>query len=100
MLPSAGGTQSALRALGASRALRLCLLADRLDAAQGRAQGILDDVAPDVDAAALDLARRIATAPSPTLRAVRRLAHAGLDGTLAQGLALERRVGGLHKPSR
>jgi enoyl-CoA hydratase/carnithine racemase len=100
MLPSAGGTQSALRALGASRALALCLLADRLDAAQGRAEGILDELHEDVDGAALALARRIAGTPRATLRAARRLVHASLDRTLDEGLALERLLGGVHKASR
>jgi enoyl-CoA hydratase/carnithine racemase len=100
MLPSAGGTQSAVRALGASRALRLCLLADRLDAAQGQAEGILDKVCEDVDVAALALARRVAGTPRPVLRAVRRLVHASLDRPLEEGLALERLLGGVHKSSR
>jgi enoyl-CoA hydratase/carnithine racemase len=97
MLPSAGGTQSALRAMGASRALALCLLAERLDAGQALQQGIVDGVHDDVDAAALALARRLAAVPRGTLPAVKRLAHAALDRSLDDGLAFERVVGTLHK---
>lgn len=97
MLPSAGGTQSALRAIGASRALALCLLAERLDARTALGLRILDGVHDDVDAAALELARRLAAVPAGTLPAVKRLAHASLDRSLDDGLALERVLGALHK---
>jgi enoyl-CoA hydratase/carnithine racemase len=89
MLPSAGGTQSALRAVGVSRALRLCLLGDRLDATEAQRLGLVR-VVDDPEEAALALARRLAAVPPGTLRSVRLLAHAALEGGLDAGLALER----------
>jgi enoyl-CoA hydratase/carnithine racemase len=89
MLPSAGGTQSALRAVGIARALRLCLLGDRLDAAEAERLGLVR-VVEDPDAEALALAARLATIPAGVLRSVRLVAHAALEPGLEGGLALER----------
>lgn len=89
MLPSAGGTQSALRAIGVSRALRLCLLGDRLDAAAAERLGLVG-VADDPEAAAAALARRLAAVPPGALRSIRLVAHAALETGLESGLALER----------
>lgn len=89
MLPSAGGTQSALRAVGVSRALRLCLLGDRLDAAEAERLGLVR-VVDDPESAALALAGRLAQVPPGTLRSVRLVAHAALETGLESGLALER----------
>ena len=90
MLPSAGGTQSALRAVGISRALRLCLLGDRLDAHEALRLGLVNRVVDDPEAEALSLAARLAAVPPGTLRSVRLLAHAALETGLESGLALER----------
>jgi enoyl-CoA hydratase/carnithine racemase len=90
MLPSAGGTQSALRAVGVSRALRLCLLGDRLEADEALRLGLLDGVVADPEAEALALARRLAAVPPGTLGSARRLAHLALEVGLEDGLRLER----------
>jgi enoyl-CoA hydratase/carnithine racemase len=92
MLPSAGGTQSATRQLGVAGALRLCLVADRLDADAALDGGLVHALHDDVDAAALALAARIATRPPKALAAAKRLSRLALDVPLAEGLAAERRL--------
>jgi enoyl-CoA hydratase len=90
MLPSAGGTQSALKALGPSRAMRLCMLADRIAAADALELGLVHRVCDDVDADALALARRLAAMPAQALRSAKVLAHAALERPIAEGLWHER----------
>ncbi len=99
MLPSAGGTQSALRALGLSRALRLCLLGDRIDADRALAGGLVHRLCEDADAEALAFAERLAAAPPGALRSIRTLAHAALELPLAEGLRLERLHAALEDPT-
>jgi enoyl-CoA hydratase len=90
MLPSAGGTQSALRTIGVSRALSLCLLADRLGVDAALEAGLVHDVCEDVDGAALALAARLAALPARAARSAKVLAHAALERSLSEGLRLER----------
>ena len=90
MLPSAGGTQSLARAIGRSAALPLVLGAHTIDAAHARRVGILHQVVEDVEAESRSLAAHIAALPPSATEAVKRAVRQGLDGTLANGLALER----------
>lgn len=90
MLPAAGGTQSLPSAIGRSRALPLVLGAHTIDATEARRVGILHRIVDDIEAESRALAGRIAALPAPTTAAVKRAVRQGLDGTLAEGLALER----------
>src|SRR5439155_12185366 len=84
MLPSAGGTQSLLRAVGPAAALPVVLTGETIDPA------LVARVVDDVEAAAGDLARRLAALPAPAAQAAKRAVRAALDVPLGEGLALEK----------
>jgi enoyl-CoA hydratase len=95
MIPGVGGTQTLPRLVGVGEALRLTLTGTWLDAAGARRRGLVTRVvAPArLDGAALALARRAARLDPGLVQRLKRAVTGGLDGTLAQGLALERRLG-------
>jgi enoyl-CoA hydratase/carnithine racemase len=90
MLPSAGGTQSLARTIGAGAATNAVMLAENIDATTALRQGIVDVIAPDVDAHALQLATVIAAADPAVQRAARRALRAAVDLPLPDGLRQER----------
>ena len=94
-IPSAGGTQTVPRHLGRSDALRLATTGDPMDAAEAYAAGLVHAVVPhaDLEATARAWAERLAAIPPGALRATKRAVVEGLDLPLADGLALERRLG-------
>ncbi len=96
-IPSAGGTQTAPRHLARSDALRLITTGLPLSAAEAFEAGLVHAVVPraDLDATADAWAARIAAAPQAAVRATKRAVLDGLDLPLAQGLALERRLGAM-----
>jgi enoyl-CoA hydratase len=88
-----GGTQRLPRVVGMGRALDLILTGRTLDAAEALAIGLLTRVADDPLAAALALAEEIAAFPQDTVRSDRAAALEGFGLPLAEGLALEARLG-------
>jgi enoyl-CoA hydratase len=94
MIPGVGGTQTVPRLAGLGRGLDLVLTGHVLDAATAHAFGLVARVVapPRLRAVALGTARRIARMPREVIRALKRAVGEGLDGTLANGLALERRL--------
>lgn len=90
MLPSAGGTQSLLRAVGPARALTLVLAATTLTATEAVELGVVHRVCDDVDTAGRELAARMAGMPPGPLRAARRALRAAADLPLPLGLDAER----------
>ena len=94
MIPGVAGTQTTPRAVGLGRALDLVLTGRWLDARAALAMGIVGRVVPRrrLDATARALARRLAGWSPAALAAVKRAVDDGLDGTLDDGLALERRL--------
>jgi len=94
MIPGVAGTQTTPRAVGPGRALDLVLTGRWLDARQALAMGIVGQVVPRrrLDATVRTMARRLAAAPPATMAAVKRAVDEGLDRTLDDGLALERRL--------
>ena len=94
-IPSAGGTQTISRHLGRSDALWLATTGDPMDAAEAYAAGLVHAVVPhaDLEATARAWAERLAAIPPAALRATKRAVVEGLDLPLADGLALERRLG-------
>jgi enoyl-CoA hydratase/carnithine racemase len=94
-IPSAGGTQTAVRHLRRSDAMRLTLTGDPIDATEALEAGLVHAVVPadEVEAVARDWAERIAALPPAAVRAAKRAVIEGLDLPLAEGLALERRLG-------
>jgi enoyl-CoA hydratase/carnithine racemase len=90
-----GGTQRLPRVVGLGRALDLILTGRTIDAAEALAMGLVNEVVPParyVDRA-LELAEAIAAVPQETMLSDREAAHAALALPIADGLALEARLG-------
>jgi enoyl-CoA hydratase len=88
-----GGTQRLPRVVGLGRALDLILTGREIDAAEALAVGLVNELADDPLARALELAEAIAAFPQDTMLSDREAAHAALGLPLAEGLALEARLG-------
>jgi enoyl-CoA hydratase len=90
-----GGTQRLPRVVGLGRALDLILTGRTVDAAEALDIGLVNEVVPAGGhvARALELAEAIAAFPQDTMLSDREAAHAALGLPLADGLALEARLG-------
>jgi enoyl-CoA hydratase len=91
LLPGFGGSQRLPRIVGVRRALDLFFSARWIDAETALRWGLVNHVVPP-DAladAALDYCHMLATRSRPGLAMMKRLARAGLEGSLDAGLALE-----------
>ncbi len=97
MIPGVAGTQTTPRALGAGRALDLILTGRWLDAHAALRAGIVTRVVPAamLRSAAFDLARRLCELPPALASRAKRAVDEGLDLRLADGLALEKRLGSI-----
>jgi enoyl-CoA hydratase/carnithine racemase len=95
MIPGVAGTQTTPRLLGVGRALDLVLTGRWLTAQQALRLGFVTRVVPAaaLSATAVDLARRLCELPPALVARVKRAVNAGLDANLADGLALEQRLG-------
>jgi enoyl-CoA hydratase len=95
MIPGVAGTQTLPRAVGLARALDVTLTGRPVDAHAAARTGFVHRVVPRarLDAAALALARRLARLDPALVAGVRRCVRAAFDAAMADGLALERRVG-------
>lgn len=93
-IPSAGGTQSVPRVIPSSDALRMVTTGSPMDAEQALQAGLVHAVVPRdrLIETARGWAERIAQAPPAAVRASKRAILEGLDLSLADGLALERRL--------
>jgi len=90
LMPSYGGTQLLPRLIGTGPALRLALTGELLSAHDAETLGLVDAVAHEPVAAAVDLLARC-TAGSPVAAAmIRRAIIGGEELPLEEGLALER----------
>jgi enoyl-CoA hydratase len=90
-----GGTQRLARIAGQGRALDLVLTGRMVAAEEARAMGIVTEVVPAGThvARALEMAEGLAAFPQDTLLSDRRALLEGLGLPLADGLALEARLG-------
>src|SRR5688572_13234419 len=88
-----GGTQRLPRVVGLGRALDLIITGREVDATEALAMGLVNEVVPDPVARALELAEAIAAVPQETMLSDREAAHAAQGLPLADGLALEARLG-------
>lgn len=90
--PDCGGTWLLPRKAGAALAAEMMLLGRRLDAGEAREAGIVNVVAPQggLDAAAAELAARVAAGPTRAFGHFRRLADSAFTTPLADQLEAER----------
>jgi len=85
------------RKLGLARALRLCLLGERLDAAQAERYGLVTWVVPDatLEKRTAVIAAQLAATPPVALRGMKALLRQSLHCTAEEQLALEAEMLGL-----
>jgi enoyl-CoA hydratase/carnithine racemase len=90
-----GGTQRLPRVVGLGRALDLILTGRTVEAPEALAMGLVNEVVPPGEhvGRALALAEAIAAFPQETMLSDREAAHGALGLPLADGLALEARLG-------
>lgn len=93
-LPGWGGTQRLPRLIGRGRATELILTGDLLDAATAAQWGLVNRVAEDPLAAAVELAQRIARRSPVAVAGAKRAIAAGLAPGLRDGLEVEARAVG------
>ena len=91
LIPGGGGTQRLPRLIGPGRALYLNLTGEQIDAETASAWGLVERVVPAADlvAAALELARTIASHSPFALAALREVARTTRDLPLEEGLRRE-----------
>lgn len=94
IIPGGGGTQRLARMIGQSRAIELILLAQAFTAEQGLEWGVLHRVYAEAvfDAEVAAFSKQLAARAPIALREAKRAIRQGLDGTLADGLALEQQA--------
>jgi enoyl-CoA hydratase len=88
-----GGTQRLPRVVGLGRALDLILTGRTVEATEAHAMGLVTEIAADPLARALELAEAIAAFPQETMLSDREAAYAAQGLPLAEGIALEARLG-------
>jgi enoyl-CoA hydratase/carnithine racemase len=93
IIPGGGGTQRLARLVGVARAKELIFTGRRFDAAEARAWGIVQQVVPpaELEAAAARLAGEVAGAGPLAVAQAKAAIDEGIDQSLADGLAIERR---------
>ncbi len=91
IIPGGGGTQRLPRLLGRGKALEMILTGARIGADEALRIGLVERVVPaaDVQKAALELARTIASKAPVALRYAKEAVVKGLELPLADGLRLE-----------
>lgn len=93
-LPSGGGTQRLVRAVGKAKAMELVLTGRRMGAEEAESAGLVTRVAKKGEALeeAKNVAEVIAQHSSPIVRAAKECVNVAYETTLAQGLIFERRA--------
>ncbi|WP_176593971.1 enoyl-CoA hydratase/isomerase family protein [Sphingobium sp. EM0848] len=91
LVPDMGITYFLPRLTGQRRAMELALFGSQIDAAQAKADGIVDEVVPPdaLEATIMDLGARIAAAPARAVAETRKLLRASRNRALADQLRAE-----------
>ena len=94
IMPGLGGSQRLPLAMGKAKAMDLCLTGRMMDAAEAEACGVAARVVPAemLMDEALKVARKIAAQSLPAAIMVKEALNRAYEGSLAQGLAFERRA--------
>lgn len=97
LVPDSGGTWSLPRLVGQSRALSLCLLGEKVKAAEAQAMGMIYKVLPDENllSEVTALGEQLAKAPTKGLGLIKRAIRSTWNNTLDQQLDLERDLQGV-----
>lgn len=92
LVPDGGGSFFLPRLIGASRALKLLMTGESLDAAEARALGLVNDVctAEELPAKTLELAQSLASRPQTALRLIKKLVRQNAQANLQAALNNER----------
>jgi enoyl-CoA hydratase len=92
IIPGAGGTQRLARLVGSARAKDLIYTGRFIDAQEALAIGLVDQVHPadQVYDKAVEWATQFVGGPALALRAAKKAIDSGLDGSLEDGLEIER----------
>jgi enoyl-CoA hydratase len=92
IIPGGGGTQRLPRLIGSSRAKEMCLTGRQVRSEEALRIGLADEVAApeELIGRALALAADVAAGPLAAQAICKRVIDDGLDGSLADGLTLER----------
>jgi enoyl-CoA hydratase len=91
IIPGAGGTQRLARAVGAAKALELCLTGDTVSGSEAHRLGLVNAAVPasEVVKAAEDLAARILKGAPMSVTFIKEAVTKGLELPLEEGLRLE-----------
>jgi enoyl-CoA hydratase/carnithine racemase len=91
VIPEFGGTQRLPRHVGQKKALEMILTGDSMPAVEAERLGLINAVVPAGDelAAAIQLARRVASMPEPAVAAALAAVHRGADLPIDEGLSAE-----------
>src|SRR5688500_8673633 len=91
LIPGAGGTQRLARAVGAAKALEICLTGDNVSGSEALRLGLVNIAAPagDVLKVAEDLANRILRGAPTSVTFIKEAIRKGVELPLEEGLRLE-----------
>jgi enoyl-CoA hydratase len=94
IIPAAGGSQTLPRTIGSAAALEMLMSGRWIDAQEALKLKLVNRILPrsELFPAANELAKKIMSFPQPAVRAIKQAVWRGLDLTLAEGLALEKRL--------
>eukprot|EP00178_Gracilaria_changii_P014824 TRINITY_DN415_c0_g1_i1.p1 TRINITY_DN415_c0_g1~~TRINITY_DN415_c0_g1_i1.p1 ORF type:complete len:289 (-),score=73.21 TRINITY_DN415_c0_g1_i1:111-977(-) len=93
-VPSAGGTQRLVRAVGKAKAMELVLTGRKMDASEAESVGLVSRVARNGEALkeARDVAAVIARYSLPVVAAAKECVNVAFETSLSQGLLFEKRA--------
>lgn len=94
VIPGIGGSQRLTRVIGKSKAMDMILTGRMMEAGEAERAGLVSRVFPteDLIERSLEVAKAIADASTPSVRAAKEVTNRALEVSLQEGLLFERRV--------